>query len=119
MSSKVGPVYLGTEHEVFLGKSFGQQNSGFSEMVNESIDAEVRSLLQEAYDRARQILSDHIDQLHGLAKLLIEREKIDKTEFLAFMNGDSAARPAVETEFADADPIPADDAGAEDVGEDE
>jgi len=119
MSSKLGPVYLGTEHEVFLGKSFGQQNSGFSEMVNESIDAEVRSLLQEAYDRARQILSDHIDQLHGLAKLLIEREKIDKTEFLAFMNGDSAARPAVETEFADADPIPADDAGAEDVGEDE
>ena len=116
MSSK---VYLGTEHEVFLGKSFGQQNSGFSEMVNESIDAEVRSLLQEAYDRARQILSDHIDQLHGLAKLLIEREKIDKTEFLAFMNGDSAARPAVETEFADADPIPADDAGAEDAGEDE
>ena len=98
MSSKLGPVYLGTEHEVFLGKSFGQQNSGFSEMVNEDIDGEVHNLLQEAYDRAKDILTEHIDQLHGLAKLLIEREKIDKAEFLSFMNGDEAAK-LIETDF--------------------
>ena len=101
MSAKLGPVYLGTEHEVFLGKSFNQQNSGFSEMVNEDIDQEIRDLLQEAYDRANKILSDHIDQLHGLARLLIEKEKIDKSEFLAFMNGD--AKSPIETEFADND----------------
>ena len=85
MSSKLGPVYLGTEHEVFLGKSFSQQNSGFSELVNTDIDTEVHALLQEAYDRATKILSEHIDQLHGLAKLLIEKEKIDRAEFIAFM----------------------------------
>ena len=96
MSSKLGPVYLGTEHEVFLGKSFGQQNSGFSEMVNEDIDGEVRALLVEAYDRAKTILSDHIDQLHGLARLLIEKEKIDKAEFLAFMNQEDEAPEAIE-----------------------
>ncbi len=98
MSHKLGPVYLGTEHEVFLGKSFSQQNSGFSELVNTDIDTEVHALLQEAYDRAEQILSDHIDQLHGLAKILMEREKIDRSEFIAFMDG-KPDEDAVETEF--------------------
>ncbi len=101
MSSKLGPVYLGTEHEVFLGKSFGQQNSGFSEMVNEDIDGEVRKLLQEAYDRAEKILTDHIEQLHGLARLLIEKEKIDKAEFEAFMNGKPKPEAVVETAFVE------------------
>ena len=98
MSSKLGPVFLGTEHEVFLGRSFSQQNSGFSEMVNTDIDSEVHALLQEAYDRAEKILSEHIDQLHGLAKILIEKEKIDRSEFIAFMDG-KAAEDTVETEF--------------------
>ncbi len=98
MSGKLGPVYLGTEHEVFLGKSFTQQNSGFSELVNTDIDTEVHALLQEAYDRAESILSEHIDQLHGLAKILMEKEKIDRAEFVAFMDGKSAA-DKVETEF--------------------
>ncbi len=101
MSSKLGPVFLGTEHEVFLGKSFSQQNSGFSEMVNTDIDTEVHKLLQEAYDRAESILKAHIDQLHGLAKILIEKEKIDRAEFVAFMDGKPAE--TVETEFAEKD----------------
>ena len=98
MSSKLGPVFLGTEHEVFLGRSFSQQNSGFSEMVNTDIDSEVHALLQEAYDRAERILREHIDQLHGLANILIEKEKIDRSEFIAFMEGKPKAQ-AVETEF--------------------
>ena len=107
MSAKLGPVYLGTEHEVFLGKSFSQQNSGFSEMVNEDIDAEVHKLLEEAYERARGILTEHIDQLHGLAQILIDREKIDRAEFLKFMNGNDGDTPRVslekpvETEFVE------------------
>ena len=123
MSSKLGPVYLGTEHEVFLGKNFTQQNSGFSELVNTDIDTEVHNLLQEAYDTAKQILTDHIDQLHGLAKLLIEREKIDRSEFLAFMEGklSPAGVPledAVEAVFEDESPaseaeFPADPDGVE------
>jgi len=87
MSEKLGPVFLGTEHEVFLGKQFSQQNSGFSEKVNEMIDSEVRELISSAYKRAEDILNTHIDQLHGLASLLIEREKLDDAEFEAFMNG--------------------------------
>ena len=94
MSSKLGPVFLGSEHEVFLGKSFSQQNSGFSEKVNTDIDSEVHALITEAYDRANDILSTHIDQLHGLADLLIKREKIDRTEFECFMTG----KPFPETQ---------------------
>ncbi len=87
MSSKLGPVFLGSEHEVFLGKNFSQQNSSFSEEVNATIDREVHDLLQESYDRAEKILTEHMDQLHGLSALLIEREKLDYAEFEAFMNG--------------------------------
>lgn len=89
MSEKLGPVFLGTEHEVFLGKSFSQQNSGFSEQVNEMIDSEVRSLLCSAYKRAEDILNAHRDQLDALAALLIEREKLDDVEFDRFMKGET------------------------------
>ncbi len=98
MSEKVGPVFLGTEHEVFLGKSFSQQNSGFSEKVNELIDSEVNALLTAAYKRAEDILTEHRDQLDGLASLLIEREKLNDVEFDSFMKGKElpeAEAPAV------------------------
>ena len=100
MSAKLGPVFLGSEHEVFLGKSFTQQNSGFSEHVNTEIDSEMHALVQEAYDRAETILTEHRDQLDGLAALLIEREKLDREEFEFFMAGQPLpdAKPAPATE---------------------
>ena len=100
MSAKLGPVFLGSEHEVFLGKSFTQQNSGFSEHVNTEIDSEMHALVQEAYDRAETILTEHRDQLDGLAALLIEREKLDREEFVCFMAGQPLpdAKPAPMTE---------------------
>ena len=100
MSAKLGPVFLGSEHEVFLGKSFTQQNSGFSEHVNTEIDSEMHALVQEAYDRAETILTEHRDQLDGLAALLIEREKLDREEFECFMAGLPLpdAKPAPTTE---------------------
>ena len=104
MSAKLGPVFLGSEHEVFLGKSFTQQNSGFSEHVNTEIDSEVHALVQEAYDRAEAILTEHRGQLDGLAALLIEREKLDREEFECFMAGQP---------LPDAKPAPTADAPAE------
>ena len=96
MSSKLGPVFLGTEHEVFLGKSFSQQNSGFSEKVNEMIDSEVRELITEAYKRAEGILTEHRGQLDELASLLIEREKLNAEEFDCFMKGLELPEPKLE-----------------------
>ena len=110
MSEKVGPVFLGTEHEVFLGKSFSQQNSGFSEKVNELIDAEVNALLTAAYKRAEDILTEHRDQLDGLASLLIEREKLNDVEFDCFMKGKDLPEAPAEAPEA-GDNAPEDDAG--------
>ncbi len=93
MSEKVGPIYLGSEHEVFLGKSFSQQNSSFSEEVNSLIDREVHGLLNEAYTRAKDILVQHMDKLHALASLLKEREKLDYDEFERFMKGEILPAP--------------------------
>ena len=87
MSEKLGPIYLGSEHEVFLGKSFTQQNSSFSEHLNTDIDTEVQKLIQEAYNRAESILTEHRSQLDDLAAVLIEREKLDRDEFERFMTG--------------------------------
>ena len=103
MSEKLGPVFLGSEHEVFLGKSFSQQNSGFSENINEAIDAEVHDLIEGAYKRAEDILNEHRGQLDDLAQLLIEREKLDEEEFAAFMNGQSLpeAKPEPEASIAE------------------
>ena len=104
MSEKLGPVFLGTEHEVFLGKSFSQQNSGFSEKVNEMIDSEVRELITEAYKRAEGILTEHRSQLDDLASLLIEREKLNAEEFDCFMKGlPLPVETRVETEAAQAE----------------
>ena len=113
MSDKLGPVFLGTEHEVFLGKSFSQQNSGFSEKVNELIDSEVNALLTAAYKRAEAILTEHRDQLDGLASLLIEREKLNDVEFDCFMKGRELpeaeeAAPA-ETPSAESEAAPEED----------
>ena len=121
MSDKLGPVFLGTEHEVFLGKSFSQQNSGFSEKVNELIDSEVNALLTSAYKRAEDILTEHRDQLDGLASLLIEREKLNDVEFDCFMKGKElpeAEEPAAEEPApAEAPAVEAETAPAEDAEE--
>ncbi len=85
MSPAVGPIFLGDEQEVFLGKSFSQQRMAFSEEVNSAIDREVHRLIDEGYKRAQSILTEHMDKLHALAKILLEREKLDAEEFKAFM----------------------------------
>ncbi|MBE5806964.1 MAG: ATP-dependent metallopeptidase FtsH/Yme1/Tma family protein [Clostridiales bacterium] len=85
MSDKLGPVYLGSEHEVFLGRSFAQQGASLSETVSTDIDQEVHSLISGAYQRAKDILTEHRDQLDGLAAILIEREKLDRAQFNRFM----------------------------------
>ena len=106
---------------MFLGKSFSQQNSGFSEKVNELIDSEVNALLTSAYKRAEDILTEHRDQLDGLASLLIEREKLNDVEFDCFMKGKElpeAEEPAAEEPApAEAPAVEAETAPAEDAEE--
>ena len=88
MSEKLGPIAFGQSNdEVFLGKDFGHTRN-YSEKVAAEIDAEIERIINEAYDRTKTILSDHIDKLEAVATRLFDKEKIEGDEFLRIMNGE-------------------------------
>lgn len=87
MSDKLGTIYLGNDQEVFVGMEFGQSRE-YSESVAAEIDREVSATLNQCYELTMQTLKDHMDKLHGLARLLMEKETIMREEFLEFMNSD-------------------------------
>lgn len=81
MSSKLGPMVYGQKEElIFLGREISEQRD-YSEAVAEEIDSEVRKLVNDAYNKARQILLDYRDQLHAVANRLLEVETINREEF--------------------------------------
>ena len=95
-SERLGPVVYGTrEEETFLGRDFSQ-GKGYSESTAAEIDAEVRDIMDEAYENCRRILTEHVDQLHALAQALIEREKLTEAEFDQVMAGKQL--PPMESE---------------------
>ena len=90
MSKKLGPITFGDKDElIFLGRQLSEQRN-YSEEVAETIDFEVRRLVDEAHQRARQILNDNIDLMHTVADRLMEEETLDAAEFKAIMEGESA-----------------------------
>ncbi|MDL2205894.1 ATP-dependent zinc metalloprotease FtsH, partial [Eubacteriales bacterium OttesenSCG-928-N13] len=89
MSEELGPIFLGGDHEVFLGRDFSQSRSTFSEEVNKKIDAEVSRIIEEQQERANVILTENRVLLDELAELLLAKEKVDEAEFVRLMNGDS------------------------------
>lgn len=90
MSDKLGTIYLGNDHEVFVGMEFGQSRE-YSEHLADEIDREVAATLNKCYEVTMDTLKDHTDKLHGLAKLLMEKETIMRDEFLAFMDSEGKA----------------------------
>ncbi len=96
MSEELGPIFLGGDQEVFLGRNFNQTHSNFSEKVSAKIDQEMHDILDACYKRAYGILEEHRAQLDLLAQRLLESEKVDQAEFEAIMNqaGESAAPEA-------------------------
>lgn len=81
MSEEMGPMIYGQKEEmVFLGREISEQRD-YSEKVAEKIDEEVSRLVQAAYDRARDILTQHRDKLDAVANRLLEAESIGREEF--------------------------------------
>ena len=86
MSEKLGSIMFGSgQEEVFLGRDF-TQSKNYSEETASLIDEETKKIVDTAYDRAMQILSDNVDKLHAVAAVLLEKEKIDSDEFEAIFN---------------------------------
>lgn len=87
-SDNLGPVVYGRgEHEVFLGRDYTNAPS-YSENVAAEIDNEIRSIVEDAFEKAENILRQHIDKLHLIAKYLMIHEKIDGINFEKLMNGE-------------------------------
>ena len=104
MSEKLGPRVLGRNHDMpFLGREMSAEPD-YSEEVAREIDEEIRRVIEEAHQRAHQVLKDHMEELHRLSAILIERETIDKDQFLRLLEGASEEEvfpeeaPAVEAE---------------------
>ena len=85
MSDKLGPIMYGKHHEeVFLGRDFNTTQT-YSDQVAATIDGEIRAIIDGEYEHAKQILSDHMEKLHEIAKYLFENEKMDADTFRAAM----------------------------------
>jgi cell division protease FtsH len=81
MSDLLGPITFGEKHElVFLGRELSEQRN-YSEAIAREIDSEVRRLVAEAYERARQLIADNVDRVHRVARGLLEVETLDRQEF--------------------------------------
>ena len=86
-SDRLGPVVYGTDQsETFLGRDFGTGRN-YSETIASEIDSEIREMLDEAYETAREMLTSHMNELHVISKALIEREKLSGDEFKILMDG--------------------------------
>jgi cell division protease FtsH len=85
MSDELGTIYLGKDQEVFVGMEFGQVRE-YSEEYATKVDREVSEILAKCYVQTINTLKGNIDKLHGLAKLLIEKETLNRDEFLRFMD---------------------------------
>ncbi|MCF1504101.1 ATP-dependent zinc metalloprotease FtsH [Afifella sp. H1R] len=91
-SEELGRVAYGdNQEEVFLGHSVARQQN-ISEQTAQKIDREVRRLVDEGYDKAREILTTHHDQLETLAQGLLEFETLSGEEIRALLNGKRPVR---------------------------
>ena len=88
MSEVVGSIMFGSgQEEVFLGRDF-TQSKNYSEQTAAVIDAETKKIIDKAYRLAEEILQTHIDKLHTVAGILLEKEKIDGEEFANIFEGE-------------------------------
>ena len=98
MSDLLGPVLYGNEHssdEVFLGRDFSS-GQNYSDKTAASIDDEIRSIIMNAYDRCKAILTEHIDKLHFVAQFLLKNEFMDEEQFKTCMEMDDPSIEVIE-----------------------
>lgn len=94
MSEKLGPITYGNkQEEVFLGKEL-HEHKNYSETTQILIDDEIKKIVNAGMDRAMRILTEHIDVLHRLSEVLLEREILDSDEIDKVMRGETL--PPVE-----------------------
>jgi cell division protease FtsH len=102
MSEKLGPRVFGHDHsQPFLGREFSTEPD-YSNEIARQIDDEVRRIVEEAHQRATNILSQHRESLDTISEILVRRETIEKQEFEALLEG----KPEQEVFGAEESPQP-------------
>ena len=85
MSENLGPLTFGKkEEQIFLGREISQHRD-YSESTAQKIDEEVRKIVTDAYNKTSRLITDHMDQLHALAKALLEKETLGSKEIDAVL----------------------------------
>ena len=93
MSEKMGPILYGEEdHEVFLGRDIGHSRN-YGENVAGQIDSEIRRIIDEAYNKAKEVLEENRDGLERTAQLLLKKEKVSGDEFREVLNNETVEEP--------------------------
>ena len=93
LSDRLGPIAYDTEdNQPFLGKA-ATQSSGISDETAHAIDKEIRSIIDGCYERAKQILEDHMDKLHLMSDALMKYETIDRKQIDEIMQGREPGPP--------------------------
>lgn len=102
LSDKMGPLAYGEDDgEVFLGRSMTKTKS-VSDHIAKQIDEEIRVLIDRNYERARDILTTHLSQLHIMAEALIKYETLDLDQLKEIMSGQ---KPTPPKDWVDHEPI--------------
>jgi len=87
MSEGLGPVVLGTRHgNPFLGRDWNEERN-YSESVAVEIDKEVRAIIDSCYERSRQIIIENRGKMDEIVKVLLEKESLEREEFIALLEG--------------------------------
>ena len=91
--SEMGPILYGEEdHEVFLGRDIGHSRN-YGENVAGQIDSEIRRIIDEAYNKAKEVLEENRDGLERTAQLLLKKEKVSGDEFREVLNNETVEEP--------------------------
>ena len=88
MNDEIGPLYLGGDQEVFVGRDFGHTRN-YSEELAAKVDEQLVRYLNDALATATNLLNQNRDKLDRVAQELMNREKLDKDEFVTIMEGGS------------------------------
>ena len=88
MSEKLGPRTFGRDSsQPFLGRDFGHE-ADYSEEIAREIDDEIRRIVEQAHERAREVLGGSIDELNRMSKILIQYETFDASQFQRLLAGE-------------------------------
>jgi cell division protease FtsH len=107
LSDEIGPILVGdNEHEVFLGRELTSRRE-VSEKTAEAVDSEVKRVIDAAYQRAKQTLTEHLDLLHRAAASLLERETLNREDFNLLVRGEALPPRAPAASLPAPHPTPA------------